>query len=411
MLPWLIFKNYLLSRRSGALVRIIAWHCVLGIGMGVAALIIVLSVMNGFNLTIRNRMLSVDPHLVIAQKTIPTKSELEKMTAIVNSVSRSGVDQIERYETQDMILRSMEGVFGGALAKGYDTDTLFAMQTRIWKGSKRETPPPERASSELSGNEVILGVDLARGLGIFEGDEVIIVPPETLLLPKGEIPRLQKFKVKALLNTQMPEFDSKFMFYNIDKVNPKMKSIGRETGYEVRLHDPYEADRVKAKLEEKGIHAQTWGERDTSLFFALKIESYAMALFLTLAVLITSFSIVTVMVLLMSQKRQDIGMFMALGLSMRRTRVVFLKVGLLLSYLGILAGVVLGAGICIFLEIHPLELLPDIYTDSTLPAKLTWRILAFVLGMSSLVAVLGSTLPVWRYVLGSPAESLRRTGP
>jgi lipoprotein-releasing system permease protein len=411
MLPWLIFKNYLLSRRSGALVRIIAWHCVLGIGMGVAALIIVLSVMNGFNLTIRNRMLSVDPHLVIAQKTIPTKSELEKMTAIVNSVSWSGVDQIERYETQDMILRSMDGVFGGALAKGYDTDTLFAMQTRIWKGLKRETPPPVRASSELSGNEVILGVDLARGLGIFEGDEVIIVPPETLLLPKGEIPRLQKFKVKALLNTQMPEFDSKFMFYNIDKVNPKMKSIGRETGYEVRLHDPYEADRVKAKLEEKGIHAQTWGERDTSLFFALKIESYAMALFLTLAVLITSFSIVTVMVLLMSQKRQDIGMFMALGLSMRRTRVVFLKVGLLLSYLGILAGVVLGAGICIFLEIHPLELLPDIYTDSTLPAKLTWRILAFVLGMSSLVAVLGSTLPVWRYVLGSPAESLRRTGP
>jgi lipoprotein-releasing system permease protein len=194
-------------------------------------------------------------------------------------------------------------------------------------------------------------------------------------------------------------------------VNPKVKSIGRETGYEVRLRDPYEADRVKAKLEEKGIHAQTWGERDTSLFFALKIESYAMALFLTLAVLITSFSIVTVMVLLMSQKRQDIGMFMALGLSVRRTRVVFLKVGLLLSYLGILAGVVLGAGVCIFLEIHPLELLPDIYTDSTLPAKLTWRILAFVLGMSSLIAVLGSTLPVWRYVLGTPAESLRRTSP
>jgi lipoprotein-releasing system permease protein len=411
MLPWLIFKNYLLSRRSGALVRIIAWHCVLGIGMGVAALIIVLSVMNGFNLTIRNRMLSVDPHLVITQKAVPTKSELEKMTAIVNSVSRSGVDQIERYETQDMILRSMDGVFGGALAKGYDTDTLFAMQTRIWKGLKRETPPPVRASSELSGNEVMLGVDLARGLGIFEGDEVIVVPPETLLLPKGEIPRLQKFKVKALLNTQMPEFDSKFMFYNIDKVNPKGKSIGRETGYEVRLHDPYEADRVKAKLEKKGIHAQTWGERDTSLFFALKIESYAMALFLTLAVLITSFSIVTVMVLLMSQKRQDIGMFMALGLSIRRTRIVFLKVGLLLSYLGIFSGFVLGATVCIFLEIHPLELLPDIYTDSTLPARLTWGILLFVLGMSSLIAVLGSMLPVWRYVLGSPAESLRRTGP
>src|ERR1044072_9364833 len=108
MLSWLIFRNYIFSKRSGALVKIVAWHCVLGIGMGVAALIIVLSVMNGFNLTTRSRMLSVDTYLVITQKTVPTNSEVEKMTKIVNSVSKSGVDHIERYETQDMILRSTE---------------------------------------------------------------------------------------------------------------------------------------------------------------------------------------------------------------------------------------------------------------------------------------------------------------
>lgn len=410
MLSWLIFKNYLLSRRSGALVRIIAWHCILGLAMGVAALIIILSVMNGFNRTIRSRMLNVEPHLVIMQKGVPSNSELSNMEKIVASVSKSGLDNIERFENQTMILRSTEGVFGGAVAKGIDTDSMYAMQKRIWQSLKKDTAPPVRESSELADNELILGVDLARGLGIFEGDEVVVVPPENLLLPKGEVPRLSKFKVKSLLNTQMPDFDSKFMFYNIDRVNAKTKSIGRETGYEIRLNDPYEADRVKEKLKEKGIDAQTWGERDTSLFFALKIESYAMSLFLTLAVLITSFSIVTVMVLLMSQKRQDIGMFMALGLSVRKTRMVFLKVGLLLSYLGIAAGVVIGAGVCIFMELHPMELLPDIYTDSTLPAKLTPGILGFVLGMSTLIAVLGSTLPVWRYVLGSPAEALRRTG-
>lgn len=390
--------------------RIIAWHCILGLAMGVAALIIILSVMNGFNRTIRSRMLNVEPHLVIMQKGVPSNSELSNMEKIVASVSKSGLDNIERFENQTMILRSTEGVFGGAVAKGIDTDSMYAMQKRIWQSLKKDTAPPVRESSELADNELILGVDLARGLGIFEGDEVVVVPPENLLLPKGEVPRLSKFKVKSLLNTQMPDFDSKFMFYNIDRVNAKTKSIGRETGYEIRLNDPYEADRVKEKLKEKGIDAQTWGERDTSLFFALKIESYAMSLFLTLAVLITSFSIVTVMVLLMSQKRQDIGMFMALGLSVRKTRMVFLKVGLLLSYLGIAAGVVIGAGVCIFMELHPMELLPDIYTDSTLPAKLTPGILGFVLGMSTLIAVLGSTLPVWRYVLGSPAEALRRTG-
>lgn len=408
MLSWLIFRNYLLSRRSGALVRIIAWHCVIGIGMGVAALIIVLSVMNGFNLTIRSRMLSVEPHLVVSQEKPPTTADFGKMRATLEEILPKGIEGVERFETQDLILRSVDGVFGSAIAKGYDRQSMHQMMTRVWASMKKETPPPVAQTSDLGETEVILGIDLARGLGIFEGDEVILVPPETLLLPKGEIPRFQKFRVKSLLNTQMPEFDSKLMFYNIDTLSKRMRGLSRETGFEIRLVDAYQADYVKKKLKAKGISSQTWGERDTSLFFALKMESYAMALFLSLAVLITSFSIVTVMVLLMSQKRQDIGMMMALGLSVKRTRMVFLRVGLLLSYMGILGGVLFGGSICLLLDWYPMELLPDIYTDSTLPAKLTPRIMMFVLGCSTLIAVLGSWLPIWRYVIDNPSAALRR---
>jgi lipoprotein-releasing system permease protein len=408
MLAWLLFRNYLLSRRSGALVRIIAWHCILGVGMGVAALIIVLSVMNGFNLTIRDRMLSVEPHLLLPMKERPTLKQLAKIKPIVTEASQDGISSVERYETQDLILRSVDGVFGGALAKGYDAATMKALLTRIWKGTHRETPPPQTESAKLAANEVILGVDLARGLGIFEGDEVVLVPPEMLLLPKGEIPKFQRFTVKSLLNMQMPELDSKVMFYDIDRFPARMRSASRESGFEVRLNNPYEADAVKARLARKGIKAQTWGERDTSLFFALKMESTAMTLFLSLAVLITSFSIVIIMVLLMSQKRRDIGMLMALGLSGRRVRFIFVQVGLLLSFIGIAGGVALGTSVCVFLDRHPMELLPDIYTDSTLPAKLSAGILIGVLAGSSLVAIFGSWLPVWRSIKGTPAESLRK---
>lgn len=408
MLPWIIFRNYLLSKRSGALVRIIAWHCVIGIGMGVAALIIVLSVMNGFNLTIRSRMLSVDPHLVIVEKKHPNEERKQEIFKLADKISRQGVAGVDRFETQDLIVRSVDGVFGGVVGRGYDTSATTAMLKRVWGTLKRETAPPQPESADLQDNEIILGVDLARSLGIFEGDEVIVVPPESLLLPKGEAPKFQKFKVKSLLNTQMPEFDSKLMFYNLDRLPERMRSVSREQGYEIRLNDPYEADRVKRELKEMGVDSQTWGERDTSLFFALKLESMAMALFLLLAVLITSFSIVTVMVLLMNQKRRDIGMFMALGLSIHRTRVVFVKVGLLLSYLGILSGILIGSTVCILLDKYPMELLPDIYTDSTLPAKLTLRIFLFVLVSSSVIAVIGAWLPVWRYVNPSPAESLRK---
>ncbi len=408
MLSYLIFRNYLLSRRSGALVRIIAWHCVIGIGMGVAALIIVLSVMNGFNLTIRSRMLSVEPHLVVTQETAPTTADFGKMRTRLEQILPKGIVGVERFETQDLILRSVDGVFGSAIAKGYDRTSMHQMMSRVWASMKKETPPPVVQTSDLKENEVILGIDLARGLGIFEGDEVILVPPETLLLPKGEIPRFQKFRVKSLLNTQMPEFDSKLMFYNIDTLSKRLRGLSREMGFEIRLVDAYQADYVKKKLKEKGIAAQTWGERDTSLFFALKLESYAMALFLSLAVLITSFSIVTVMVLLMNQKRQDIGMLMALGLSVKRTRMVFLRVGLMLSYMGILGGIWFGSWVCLLLDWYPMELLPDIYTDSTLPAKLTPRILLFVIGCSTFIAVLGSWLPIWRYVIDNPSAALRR---
>lgn len=408
MLAWLVFRNYLLSRRSGALVRIIAWHCIFGVGMGVAALLIVLSVMNGFNLTIRNRMLSVEPHLIISQKERPTQDQLTKLKKILKGASEDGIEAVERFESQDLILRSGEGVFGGALAKGYDRQTMATLMRRVWVATHKDTPPPQVESAEIGPLEIILGVDLARSLGLFEGDEVVLVPPEMLLLPKGEIPKFQKFRIKSLVSTQMPEFDSKLMFYNIDNFPSRMRSVSRETGFEVRLKNPYEADQVKAKLLEKGVQSQTWGERDTSLFFALKLESGAMTLFLSLAVLITSFSIVIIMVLLMNQKRQDIGMLMTLGMSIRRTQVLFLKVGLLLSFIGIFAGTILGTTVCLILDRYPMELLPDIYTDSTLPAKLTMRILLGVLIGSSLVAILGSWLPVWRNVLKQPAESLRR---
>ncbi len=374
--------------------------------MGVAALVIVLSVMNGFNLTIRNRMLSVEPHLVITQKTRPTDDDLEKLTQTVKRFAP--LERVDRFESQDVIIRSVEGTFGGAIAKGYTSATLDALLKRIWRGTKRETPEPIDETSHLKSNEIILGVDLARQLGIFEGDEVILVPPEMLLLPKGEIPHFQKFKVKALINTQMPEIDSKLMFYNLDTKNQKIKTLSLDSGFEVRLLSAYNADSVKEKLVAAGYKVQTWMERDTSLFFALKMESFAMTLFLSLAVLITSFSIVTVMVLLMSQKRQDIGMLMALGLSVRRTQVVFLRVGLLLSFLGIFGGVILGTVVCLFLDWYPMELLPDIYTDSTLPAKLTLRIFFFVLLSSSAIAVIGAWLPVWRYVLHNPSDSLRK---
>jgi lipoprotein-releasing system permease protein len=404
MLSWTIFKNYMLSKRSGALVRIIARQCIFGIGMGVCALIIVLSVMKGFNQSIRTKMLGLEPHLVFSG---PTAANRDKLIKDLQAALPGGIEQVSRYHSQDLIIRSVDGVFNGVAAKGYEGKALNGLLQRVWRNGRQYTAPPMSETPVLEGNELILGVDLGRSLEIFEGDEVVLVPPETLLLPKGEIPKLQKFKVKMLLSTQIPEVDARLLLYNLETVRG-LQSRSLETGIEVRLHDPSHAEKIKAILAPRGYKVQTWADRDVSLFFALKLESMAMTLFLLLAVLITSFSIVIVMILLMSQKRQDIGMLMALGLSRARIRSLFLQVGLFLSFSGILSGFLLGTGITLFLEKYPLAILPDIYTDSTLPAKVTAGNLLFVLGCSAAIAILGAVLPVWRYVRGMPAENLRK---
>ena len=180
-----------------------------------------------------------------------------------------------------------------------------------------------------------------------------------------------------------------------------------ESGFEVRLEEPYDAENVAARLKKNGWKVQSWAERNTSLFFALKMESLAMTIFLSLAVLITSFSVVSVMVLLITQKRKEMGMLMAMGLSKRNTRKAFTLVGVYLSAIGVGGGVVVGCAVALIMDHFPIEVLPDIYYDSTLPAHLSLDIVGGVIIGAAILAGVGAYVPVRLYIRPMPSESLR----
>jgi lipoprotein-releasing system permease protein len=401
MLSWMIFRHYLLSRRSGSLIRLIAWLCMAGVGVGVASLIIVLSVMNGFNVKIRENMLNVEPHLVISQAKIED-------TVKVKSALGSDAEAIWFSENQDVVLRTVDGVFSGAIAKGLPSKGLQAWLAHVWKPkTAHNTIDPDNLV--LGPREAVLGVDLAAQLGVFDGDELYVIPPETLLQPKGEVPKYEKVMIKGLISTQMPDVDSKMFIYNSDNTLRGWwkNTASLESGFEVRLKEPYEADRIAERMTRNGFHVQTWRERNTSLFFALKMESLAMTIFLSLAVLITSFSIVSVMVLLITQKRREMGMLMAMGLSRVRTIRAFTLVGIYLSAIGVGAGVLVGSAVALIMDYYPIEILPDIYYDSTLPAHLSMNTLLGVMIGSSILAFVGAYVPVRLYVAPSAAQSLR----
>ena len=401
MFSWMIFRHYLLSRRSGSLVRLIAWLCMAGVGVGVASLIIVLSVMNGFNLNIRKNMLNVEPHLVLTGMKASDEPRVHKALD-------DEIESIWYSENQDVVLRTADGVFSGAIAKGLPETGIKEWLQRVWNKKNTATKEIDLVAT-LGAQEAILGVDLASTLGVFEGDDLYVIPPETLLLPKGEMPKYEKVTLKGVISTQMPDIDSKVFVYNSGKTMRGWwtQNASVENGFEVRLHDPYRADDLGEKLKAQGMKVQSWHERNTSLFFALKMEKLAMTLFLSLAVLITSFSIVSVMVLLITQKRREMGMLMAMGLSRVRTRGVFVRVGIYLSGIGVGAGVLFGCAVALIMDWYPIEILPDIYYDSTLPAHLEWNIVLGVILGASLLAWIGAYIPVRFYVSSTPSEGLR----
>lgn len=405
MLSWTIFRHYLLSRRSGSLIRLIAWLCMAGVGIGVASLIIVLSVMNGFNLKIRQNMLNVEPHLVISGVKPAREFEVKKTIG-------PGLESIWYSENQDVVLRTADGVFSGAVAKGLSSQGIRDWLKHVWRPRTGAGTTFDVNNIVLGSRQAVIGVDLASSLGVFDGDDIYVIPPETLLMPTGEIPKYERVTIKGIISTQMQDIDGKMFIYNSGNTLKGWwkNAASVENDFEIRLKNPYDADEVAARLRDRGFKTASWHDRNEALFFALKMESLAMTIFLSLAVLITSFSIVSVMVLLITQKRREMGMLMAMGFSKKATRKAFTLVGIYLSTIGVGVGLLFGCGVALFMDYYPIEVLPDIYYDSTLPAHLSSHILIGTIIGAAILSWAGAYIPVRLYVGTAvpPAENLRR---
>ena len=421
MLSWDLFRHYLLSRRAGAVVRSVAWLCIIGVGVGVTSLIVVLSVMNGFNDSIRTKLLAVEPHLVV---TIPGISKAEDISsaAIFQTLKRRPELRVDVYETQDVLLRTSDGLYGGAIARGVDAEALAYILNESRKAgqahrptypqdamqSDAQIPPASPESSDLAPGEAIVGVDLARSLGLFEGDRAVAIAPEALLLPPGEAPPFERVIVKSLLTANVADIDGKMLYYARGKTLARLRDgASREVGFEVRLPDPTRFQDIKAQIEATGAKVATWQERNSSLFYALRLEKFAIGAVLAAASLIASLSIVTVLVLLLSQKRKDIGALMAMGLSARRTQQAFVGLGLMLGLLGMGGGVIAGLTICFIIDRYPLPILPEIYYDATIPSTVDPWLVVTVLASSVVIAGVSAWLPARAHARLQPADALR----
>jgi lipoprotein-releasing system permease protein len=401
------FKKYLFSPRAGALVKKISWLTVIGLTISVSSLVIVISVMTALNQNIQQRTVAIEPHLSIEVPGVKSAALLDAHPLATKLRAHPGL-RVQVFENQDVILRTLDGHFRGGVARGLTQESLDRMLRDMHNLDVKTKSEPLQI--ELLGpGDVLMGIDLAVSLGIFEGDSIMVIPPESLLLPPGEVPKLERVKVRRIISTSLSDVDAQNIFYVRDHTLRRMEnSESRTIGLEVWTPDASRAEDYKSEIKSfPEARVQTWKERNSALFFALRLEKIVITLFLSLAALIASFSMISVLVLLISQKRREIGILRAVGFSALAVEKLFMQIGLCLAGLGLGAGLLIGSTASFWIEKHPLNVLPDIYYDSQIPAYLDGQFVFLIFIFGALIALAGSYFSAKRAAEFSPSEALR----
>jgi lipoprotein-releasing system permease protein len=395
-------KKLILSPRSGSLMRRISFLSFFAILLSVTLFLIVLFVMNGMNKSIQSRIIVLDPNI----------------TAYFKDQNEVKLDEDPLYhglkfDSYDLIVRTVDGQFRGANAIGYkQEDFAFWVEklAALKKKSRDFYQYEEESNSELLEGEIALGVDIARTLQLLEGDQVTLIPIETLLLSQTERPLFEKVTVKKIITSDLPDIDGNAIFFNRDVSLKSFKSsLSKVSGYHFWLKDQDQLDVAITSLKLHPFKSvESWKEKNSSLFFALLMEKTMIGIFLGLAGLIASTSILTVLALIMSQKQSDIAILKTLGLSNRKTLLLFTQMGLWISLSAIIIGTFLGLSVSYYLEKKPLQVLPSIYYDASIPASVDLRFAGLVLVISTLLAFLGCYIPSRSTLQIQPAILLKQ---
>ena len=418
-----LFRRYFLSSRSGSLIRVVSWICLGGMTVSVAALILIVSIMGGFGKAIKSRLLHNESHLVIHFKDSPFLNEKnqtqvkkksvffdrEEHPAVFSSLTqkqREGIKEALIFENQELILKSLHG-FKGISAIGYSQEQWDkkVLQNSLFTNINSENEPAPLKATQ--GKEILLSQELSLETGLSPGDEITLIPLAGLLLPPSLLPPIKRFKVKGILQEPSKGKEAFSIFYKQGLID--FGNFSRiKYGAEIQLHDPKQVPLYQNLFKKHKV--QNWIERNSTLFFALKLEKFVMTLFLILALVISCLGISSALFLLITQKGDDLAILHAMGLSKKELIKIFTGVGLYLSFIGLFAGAVIGLSGTIFLKYNTINFLPEMYQDRTIPAMFLPSNYIIILLGSLFLAWLSCYLPTRHLSHIKPAELLKITG-
>ena len=406
---WVIALRYLRPKRKDGYVSVISILSLLGIMIGVAALIIVMSVMNGFRDELLAKILGLNGH-VIVQSLSGNMANFDAVAARVRNVP--GVARVAPI-IDGQVMASAGGLTSGVLVRGMRRADLKA-ETAVSK-----TLSDGALARFEGGDSVILGSRLADKLRIVPGMTVTLIAPQGNVTPFGVTPRVKTYTVAGTFNIGMSEYDQTFVFMPLAQAQLYFNIDGRVNGLEVMLNDPDQANVLAGEiLRAAGPDNRilTWQDMNSSLVGALEVEKNVMFLILALIILVAALNIISGLIMLVKDKGHDIAILRTMGATRGAVMRVFLIAGSSIGVVGTLLGFVIGVVFCAYIEdirqflsslIGVTLFNPEIYFLSRMPAKVDTGEVVAVVGMALVLSFLATLYPSWRAARLDPVEALR----
>ena len=406
---WMLSLRYLRARRKEGFISVIAGFSFLGIMLGVATLIIVMAVMNGFRKELLNKILGLNGHLLVQ----PLEAPLTDWETVAERISKVPGVRLAVPIVEGQALASSPFNSAGVLVRGMhgaDVAALPSIGNNIKQGSLE-------GFDEAQG--VAIGRRLADQLSLRTGDNVTLVAPKGAVTPMGTTPRIKAYRIVAVFEIGMSEYDASFVFLPLPEAQAYFNRAGDVSAIEVYTDNPDRIDRYRTLAAEaagRPIFMIDWRQRNATFFNALQVERNVMFLILTLIVLVAALNIVSGLIMLVKDKGSDIAILRTMGASQGSILRIFLITGASIGVVGTVVGLLLGTLICLNIEsirqflswLTSTELFsPELYFLSRLPADMDFKETTAVVVMALALSLLATLYPSWRAARLDPVEALR----
>jgi lipoprotein-releasing system permease protein len=413
--PFFIAKRYLETKRRSALVSRITTIAIGGVFVGVMTLVIVLSVINGFETELRQRIVAFNTNVVVFMRNPAAWANTDTLQTLL--VKQDHVTDIAPFVRSEALV-SYEVIPGrrtrirGVVVKGVDL-VKEALVSSVIDSIK---PPIESFDTSFFEDEephagVVLGLDLAIELRVGLGEEVSLVTAPSTIRGDNVEPRVQRCRVLGFFNSGMYEFDSRFIYMDIATADSLFDFETGLRGFSIQLDDIYRAQDVDRRIQDvvslQDYGTNNWINMNKNLFSYMKIEKILMFLMLTLIILVAAFNLVGMLTMVIMEKRKEIGILKAMGTPAGGVMSIFMLEGTVIGILGTLGGLMTGYIACVILDRIQLDLPGDVYFIKTLPVLVQWEDLLAVCASAILICFLATIYPSWEASKLLPVEAIR----